>query len=77
MLSDLRESGALEQDADIVMMLYRDSYYNAESKEKANETGSEVIEVNIAKHRNGATKVVEMAFEGKTNAFYNIDHSKE
>ncbi|MCI5774193.1 MAG: replicative DNA helicase [Erysipelotrichaceae bacterium] len=77
MLSDLRESGALEQDADIVMMLYRDSYYNAESKEKANETGSEVIEVNIAKHRNGATKVVEMAFEGRTNAFYNIDHSKE
>ncbi len=77
MLSDLRESGALEQDADIVMMLYRDSYYNAEAKEKANETGSEVIEVNIAKHRNGATKVVEMAFEGKTNAFYNIDHSKE
>ena len=77
MLSDLRESGALEQDADIVMILYRDSYYNDEAKEKANETGTEIIEVNVAKHRNGATRVVEMAFEAKTNAFYNIDHSKE
>lgn len=77
MLSDLRESGALEQDADIVMMLYRDSYYNKEAKEKANEVGTEIIEVNIGKHRNGATGTVELAFEGRTNAFYNVDHSKE
>ena len=77
MLSDLRESGAIEQDADIVMMLYRDAYYNEESKEKANETGSERLEINIAKHRNGATKTVNVAFEGATNALYNIQNDQD
>ena len=55
MLSDLRESGAIEQDADIVMMLYRESYYNEEAKEQAKESGTERLEINLAKHRNGAT----------------------
>lgn len=77
MLSDLRESGAIEQDADIVMMLYRDAYYNEESKEKANETGSERLEINIAKHRNGATRTVNVAFEGATNALYNIQNDQD
>lgn len=71
MLSDLRESGAIEQDADIVMMLYRDAYYNEAAKEAANETGNEPLEVNIAKHRNGATRKVTLAFEGATNALFN------
>ena len=49
MLSDLRESGAIEQDADIVMFLYRDDYYNKESAEK------DIAEVIIAKQRGGST----------------------
>ncbi|MCF0115571.1 MAG: replicative DNA helicase [Erysipelotrichaceae bacterium] len=72
MLSDLRESGALEQDADIVIMLYRDAYYNEEARVKAQEQGTEPIELNIAKHRNGATRTVNLAFEGATNAIYNM-----
>ena len=71
MLSDLRESGAIEQDADIVMMLYRDSYYNEESKAQAKENGSEQLEINIAKHRNGETGRFFLAFEGSTNACMN------
>jgi len=75
MLSDLRESGAIEQDADIVMMLYRDSYYNEEAKEAANQSGSEELEINLAKHRNGATRKINVAFEAATNAIMNIDRS--
>jgi len=57
MLSDLRESGALEQDADIVMFIYRDEYYHPESVETRG-----VAEVNVAKHRAGATGMVKMTF---------------
>lgn len=53
-LSDLRQSGAIEQDADLVMFLYRDSYYNPDSM-KGN-----TVEVNVAKHRNGQTNMVEL-----------------
>lgn len=56
MLSDLRESGAIEQDADIVMMLYRDDYYNPES-ERPN-----IADLIIAKHRNGPTGIVQLYF---------------
>ncbi len=73
MLSDLRESGAIEQDADVVMLLYRESYYDETAKQAAEETGSERLEINIAKHRNGATRKVFVAFEGATNALYNIE----
>ena len=72
MLSDLRESGAIEQDADIVIMLYRESYYDEAAKEEADKTGSERLEINIAKHRNGAVRKVYLAFEAPTNALYNI-----
>ncbi|HBS91330.1 MAG TPA: replicative DNA helicase [Erysipelotrichaceae bacterium] len=67
MLSDLRESGALEQDADIVMFLYRDDYYQKEKTEEKQEK----VEVDIAKHRNGPTRKIELAFDRSINAFYN------
>ena len=65
MLSDLRESGAIEQDADIVMFLYRDDYYNPES-EKRN-----IAEVIIAKHRGGSTGTVDLAWMGNFTKFGN------
>ncbi|MGM9940795.1 MAG: replicative DNA helicase [Bulleidia sp.] len=77
MLSDLRESGAIEQDADIVMMLYRESYYDEAAKEEADKTGSERLEINIAKHRNGAVRKVYLAFEAPTNALYNIQMNEQ
>ena len=57
MLSDLRESGSIEQDADIVIFLYRDEYYNKEDTEKPGE--GEVI---VAKHRSGPTGSVDVAW---------------
>ena len=66
MLSDLRESGSIEQDADLVMFLYRDSYYNRD--EEAPKT--EEVEVNLAKHRNGPTGTVKLVFERDINRFY-------
>lgn len=66
-LSDLRESGAIEQDADVVMFLYRDEYYNPDT-EKKNTT-----EVIIAKHRNGPTGIVELVFAGEYTKFLNIE----
>ena len=65
MLSDLRESGAIEQDADIVLFLYRDDYYNPES-EKRN-----IAEVIIAKHRGGSTGTVDLAWMGNLTKFGN------
>lgn len=67
MLSDLRESGSIEQDADIVMFLYRDEYYNKETDKK------NIAEVIISKQRNGPTGTVELAFIGKYTKFGNID----
>ena len=66
-LSDLRESGAIEQDADIVMFLYRDDYYNPETEKK------NIAEVILAKHRNGSTGVVELAWLGQFTKFANLD----
>jgi replicative DNA helicase len=66
MMSDLRESGSLEQDADVIMLLYRDEYYNPDSE----FTG--VAEVNIAKQRDGATGVVSLAFRGEFSRFENL-----
>lgn len=72
-LSDLRESGAIEQDADIVMLLFRKSYYDEEAKAQAEKTGTEELEINVAKHRNGATRKVFLMFEPNTNALMNLD----
>lgn len=66
MLSDLRESGAIEQDADIVMFLYRDDYYNQDSEKK------NIAEVIIAKHRSGSTGTVELAWFGNYTKFANL-----
>jgi replicative DNA helicase len=55
-LSDLRESGSIEQDSDIVMFIYRDDYYDDESEQQG------LAEVNIAKHRNGPTDSVKLSF---------------
>lgn len=68
-LSDLRESGSIEQDADIVMFLYRDEYYNPETTEKPN-----ICEVNIAKQRSGPTGTVELTWLGKYTRF--VDKSR-
>lgn len=67
MLSDLRESGSIEQDADVVFFLYRDEYYNRETEKK------NIAEVIIAKQRNGPTGVVELAFIGKYTKFGSLD----
>ncbi len=71
MLSDLRESGAIEQDADIVMFLYRDDYYNENSEDK------NVAEVIIAKHRGGSTGTVKLAWLGDFTKFANLERRFE
>ncbi|HLR08672.1 MAG TPA: replicative DNA helicase [Bacillota bacterium] len=67
-MSDLRESGSIEQDADIVGFLYRDDYYDQES-EKQN-----IIEIIISKQRNGPVGTVELAFVKEYNKFVDLDH---
>ncbi|MBB6689935.1 replicative DNA helicase [Cohnella xylanilytica] len=71
MMSDLRESGAIEQDADIVAFLYRDDYYNSESEKK------NIIEIIIAKQRNGPVGTVELVFLKQFNKFVSLDRSHE
>ena len=68
LMSDLRESGSIEQDADIVTFLYRDSYYK---KEARNENGASVSELIIGKHRNGRIDTVKLIFKGDTCSFLN------
>ena len=70
-LSDLRESGAIEQDADVVLMLYRDAYYNEES---GNPAEAEVI---VAKNRSGSTGTVKLGWQGEFTKFSNIDYVHE
>ena len=72
MLSDLRESGSIEQDADIVAFLYRDDYYNKEARMDDNNS---VVEFIIGKNRNGQTKTVELLFKKNTSTF--IGYKKE
>ncbi|MCM3033660.1 replicative DNA helicase [Niallia sp. MER 6] len=67
MMSDIRESGSIEQDADIVAFLYRDDYYDKESESK------NIIEIIIAKQRNGPTGTVQLAFVKEYNKFVNLE----
>jgi replicative DNA helicase len=69
MMSDLRESGSIEQDADIVSFLYRDDYYNQETEKK------NIIEVIIAKQRNGPVGTVELYFMKNYNKFVSVDNN--
>ena len=69
LLSDLRESGSIEQDADIVAFLYRDDYYNKQAAEDSQISQSEFI---IAKHRNGPTKTIPLIFKRNTSTFENF-----
>jgi replicative DNA helicase len=71
MMSDLRESGSIEQDADIVSFLYRDDYYDKESEKK------DIIEIIIAKQRNGPVGTVELVFLKKYNKFVSIDRAHQ
>ncbi len=67
MLSDLRESGAIEQDADIVIFLYRDEYYNPDSQDK------NIAECIIAKHRNGETGTIKLWWDGSHTKFMHLE----
>jgi replicative DNA helicase len=70
LLSDLRESGAIEQDADNVIFIYRDDYYDEESREPG------VAEIHVAKQRNGPTGTVKVRFDAKYTRFDNLGYAE-
>jgi replicative DNA helicase len=70
-MSDLRDSGSIEQDADVVIMLYRDDYYDQSSKEPG------ITELIITKQRNGPTGTVKVGFEASWTRFFNLDDDEQ
>jgi replicative DNA helicase len=71
-LSDLRESGSIEQDADVVLFLYRDDYYNPDTSEKPN-----ILDIFISKHRNGPTGKIEIYFDRERQKMLNLDKKQD
>ena len=69
-LSDLRESGAIEQDADVVMLLYREDYYDEDDNPN-------VAKLILAKHRNGPTGIMELFFHKQCTTFRDLSHKEE
>jgi len=74
MLSDLRESGSIEQDADVVAFIHRESYYNRDDPDPENENKAEII---IAKQRNGPTGSVHLAYLSKCTRFENLAYGRD
>ena len=75
MLADLRESGSIEQDADIVMFINRKDYYKAKTElGKSENVETDII---IAKHRNGSTATINLAFKKNTSTFQNFTTEEE
>ena len=70
-LSDLRDSGSIEQDADVVIFIYRDEYYKPNTTERPN-----IAELNIAKHRNGPTAVIDLYWHGQLATFRNLQRQE-
>lgn len=71
MLSDLRDSGSIEQDSDVVLFIYRDEYYNPDTTERPN-----IAEISIAKHRNGPTGVIDLYWHGQLASFRNLQRQE-
>jgi replicative DNA helicase len=71
-MADLRESGSIEQDADIIMFIFREEYYNKENPSRPGEA-----DIIIAKHRNGETGTVALSFQGELTLFGNLARNTE
>ena len=69
--SDLRDSGTIEQDADVIAMVYRDDYYNQQSGDAVKQPDN-IAEIIITKNRNGSTGTVRLEFEGQFGRFSNL-----
>lgn len=70
-LSDLRDSGSIEQDADIVMFIYRDDYYNPDTTDRPN-----IAEISVAKHRNGPTGIIDLYWQSQFATFRNLQRQE-
>jgi replicative DNA helicase len=70
-LSDLRDSGSIEQDADVVIFIYRDEYYHPDTSDRPN-----IAEINVAKHRNGPTATVDLYWHGQLATFRNLQRQE-
>jgi replicative DNA helicase len=76
-MSDLRESGSIEQDADVVMMLHREEYYHKQDPDWAEQNADKVgvAELILAKQRNGPTGTVDMSWDGNSTSFRSISYA--